>query len=76
MGIGGVCGEITAKSVSIAIVVVCWVNKGSLGANADVVLVFAGTIGVWLRRGNDAISGYRGPRSRRWCLSGGFDLSS
>jgi hypothetical protein len=60
---GGVCGEIAAKGASIAIVVICRVHKGSLGANTDAVLVFVGAIVVWLWRGIASIGRYRSPRS-------------
>jgi hypothetical protein len=46
VGVSGVCREITGKGVSIAIAVVCRVYNGSLGANADAVLVFVGAIMV------------------------------
>jgi hypothetical protein len=75
VGVDGLGREISSKCVSIAVIIVSWVDEGSLGADSDVVLLFLGLLVV--RRGCggiDAIScdSCLGPR-RGHCW-GAFEL--
>ena len=61
VGVGGICGEVSAKGVSVAIVVVGWVHQLSLGADSDAVLIFIGSLVIQLRRGDVTAGRYCGP---------------
>jgi hypothetical protein len=46
VGVDGVGWEISYKCISIIVFVVSWLDKGSLGADSDAVLLFLGLLVV------------------------------
>lgn len=61
MGVGGICGEVSAERVTVTIVVVSWVNQRAPGVDADAILFFFGSLVCWLGRGAVATDGHRSP---------------
>ncbi|THC94024.1 hypothetical protein EYZ11_006496 [Aspergillus tanneri] len=61
MGVSRTRGQMSAKGVPIAAVVVTWVHKRPLGADPDAVLVLVGALPVQLRAWVTAVGCNRGP---------------